>query len=389
MALSLSSGASLLIVAVVAAVASRQQMTPSSAQPTFVGSTTSVVVDVVVRDRDAHPVRGLTAGDFEIFDSGRKQEISTFVAVDSVKTVNSAPTAAGDHGATHTQPEGATSFAALVFDQLDGSGRDLAEKAALQFVRASVGRGRRAAVFVADRGLRVLVPYTEDVSALETGIMTAAQKPGYPMVRVGQIPNAEHGSGVDRATAEDDPFARAHATMDGLAAVIKSMAQFRGRKCVVYFSEGIALGSPEEQSIVRAGRPPDLGPATPAMGNWLTDNRREHFLHVFDLANDARVAFYTFDAGGLRTESPMDPDFGRSPYVGLQLLADETGGAFVDSTNNLLPGVDRIIADLGTYYLLAFTIPQPPDGKYHRLEVKCRQRGYRLLARRGYVAKRR
>jgi VWFA-related protein len=382
-------GSVLSVAWAVTALAVSQQPTPSPSVPKFAGSTTSVVLDVVVRDRGARPVSGLTSADFEVYDNGRKQEIATFVAIDRPSPGISGQPDAEHQKLTAAQDEAATTIAALVFDQLDGSGRNLAVKAALQYVRTSVGHGRRAAVFVADRGLRVLVPYTDNVAALEKGVMTAAQKPGYPMVRVGTIPNADQDSSVDRATSEDDPFARAHATMDGLAAVIKSIAEFRGRKCVVYFSQGIALGSPEDQPILRAGAPRDLGPAPSAVGNWLTDNRHDHFLHIFDLANEARVAFYTFDAGGLRTESPMDPDYGRSPYAGLQMLADETGGAFVESTNDLVTGVDRVIADLGTYYLLGFTTTQPADGRYHRLEVKCRRHEYRLLARRGYVAKRR
>ena len=68
-------------------------------------------------------------------------------------------------------------------------------------------------------------------------------------------------------------------------------------------------------------------------------------------ANRAHVAFYTFDAAGLRMSSLLSERDG-APYVGLQMMADETGGAFVDSTNDLTTGVERVTADLRRSYLL-------------------------------------
>ncbi|PYQ57250.1 MAG: hypothetical protein DMF58_18745, partial [Acidobacteria bacterium] len=41
-----------------------------------------VNVDVAVTGADGQPVRGLSAGDFEIFDDGRRQAITNFYAVE-------------------------------------------------------------------------------------------------------------------------------------------------------------------------------------------------------------------------------------------------------------------------------------------------------------------
>ena len=51
------------------------------AEPRFSASTTAVVVDVVVRDKQKHPVAGLTADDFTVFEDGKRQEMTSFVAV--------------------------------------------------------------------------------------------------------------------------------------------------------------------------------------------------------------------------------------------------------------------------------------------------------------------
>ncbi len=43
------------------------------AEPRFTASTTAVVVDVVVRDKQKRPVAGLTADDFTVFEDGKRQ----------------------------------------------------------------------------------------------------------------------------------------------------------------------------------------------------------------------------------------------------------------------------------------------------------------------------
>ena len=91
MTLSVPSISSLSAVWLAAALTTSEQATPPR-QPTFTGSTTSVVVDVVVRDRNSRPVGGLAATEFEVYDNGHKQEISAFVAVDRPTTNRSGPT---------------------------------------------------------------------------------------------------------------------------------------------------------------------------------------------------------------------------------------------------------------------------------------------------------
>ena len=90
------------------------------AEPRFKASTTAVVVDVVVRDKQQRPVAGLTANDFTVFEDGKRQEITSFAAVGGQPAAVAVETAR--HG--HDPDRGAVGaedppfVAALVFEQL-------------------------------------------------------------------------------------------------------------------------------------------------------------------------------------------------------------------------------------------------------------------------------
>ena len=354
----------------------------------FKTSTAGVVVDAVVHDRQNHPVPGLRLADFAVYEDGVRQTITAFDAVGeprSADAVDESPSSARLSTAPPTRaPVPAT--VALVFEQLSPEGRQLAGKAARAFVDDVLMASDSVAVFSMDRALHSIVPYTNDLDAVRKGVHSAVLRPGYALEHAGRVPGAEYGSPepgqASRSTRDDHHAVRARATFDALEALIDSLAKQEGRKAVVFFSEGLALMPSEEQS--------PLGFQSHDVDSWLSDGRYEHFLRVFDRASRAHVAFYTFDAKGLRIDGPNGAKcFGCAPYVGLQMLADQTGGAFVDSTNDLVEPVRRVGADLRHYYLLGYTSTNPKlDGKYRRIEVRVNRKDVRVLARSGYVAAR-
>ena len=67
-------------------------------------------------------------------------------------------------------------------------------------------------------------------------------------------------------------------------------------------------------------------------------------------------------------------------------MADETGGAYVDATNDLTTGIERVTADLRQYYLLGYVASKPPDDRYRAIEVKVKGKNLTVLARKGYRA---
>ena len=236
-------------IAIVASVESAPQ------RPAFYTATAAVAVDVVVRDRRGGPVVGLGQADFELYEDGKKQAITTFDAVNLPSPLATVPQTSSpnrprsgnelgpDDRANETQNIGAV--AALAFEQLGPDARLLATAAATEFVTKLLGAEDRAAVFVLGRSLDEVVGFTRDESALVAAVRRASLTPGRPMSQAGDVPGAEFGDSApgqrDASTAHDSPYFRAHATLSGLESIIASMSRFEGRKALVVFSEGLAF----------------------------------------------------------------------------------------------------------------------------------------------------
>jgi VWFA-related protein len=365
-------------------VAPLAAQTPPEPPPRFTTETSAVVLDVVVRDARGRPVTSLTRDDFEVFEDRRRQTITAFEAPalrrEGEATVDTATRARGESAASPPR------VVALVFEQLGPASRALAAQAAHRLVASLDGRDF-AGVFTVDRAAHLVAAYAPPASGVREAIDRAALRPGMPLRRAGGVAGAEFNSEergrATRETRDEAKRNRGMATLDALSGIVRGLAVLPGRKMVVVFSEGLALDQPEDesQSPRRADAPQPL-----AEDSWLVDGRFERFQRLVADANAAQVAFYTFDAAGLRAESALVAGFGRSPYVGLLGLAEGTGGAFVENTNDLGPGAERAADDQASYYVLGFTPGKPPGREYRRLDVRVRCEGCRVLARRGYRA---
>ena len=73
----------------------------------------------------------------------------------------------------------------------------------------------------------------------------------------------------------------------------------------------------------------------------------------------------------------------------LREITDESGGytEVIHDSPDLVPATERIAEELNHQYTLGYTPNHPPDGKYHGIRVRVKDRDdYRVQARRGYVA---
>lgn len=368
----------------------------------------AVVVDVVVRDSRGRPVVTLGQDDFEVYEDGVRQPIGSFrapVAAAETAAPSAASPAAPAVARKPARPEPAVM--ALVFDRLTLESRKLAVDA----VRGYLGDGPQTTnvigAFDADPSLRVLQPFTQDADALRkalTQVSASRPTPVDPMGVTDMRGPREQGlaGGLGTGRPADDltiamgnltggvlqSFGALEGSYGGLqtlhavGAVVTGLSLAPGRKAIVVFSEGIGL----------------------------TRNNDPQVHALIDQANRANVALYTVDAAGLRAgshtllvgrysaagssdgsnlASPSQvADLARlAPEAGLGLLANETGGQRIDSTNDLSKAFPRLDEDLRSYYAITYASPRSePDGKFHKIEVKVKPRGLTARSRSGYVS---
>lgn len=114
----------------------------------------------------------------------------------------------------------------------------------------------------------------------------------------------------------------------------------------------------------------------------------------------ARITLYsidplgTADAGGLRTNYYREFTKGvnkenkaEGGNLALQVLAYQSGGRVLNSSNDIAGEIASCIADANTFYELSFEVP-PADGpnEYHGLEVKTANPGLKARSRTVYYA---
>jgi VWFA-related protein len=409
----------------------------------FGAAASGVVVDVVVRDKKGRPVTNLTATDFEILEDSVRQRIVAFEpysAADAPKSVDEAAGAAGVGGAK-ARPRLAEGppIIALAWDRLEPEGRAIAYKAARRLVETKAP-GELVGVFVTDRTLQTIAPYTTDAGRLTTAVeqlartattsvnrdampldsfvRRAATSPTADASKAGMsmagfpkqvIPPEDRGTWYLLKALERMEYIyqqylyeeQGRASMAGLLALVDSLGQLPGRKTVLYFCEGLTI--PESQQA--------------------------RFKQVIDTANRNNVSVYSFDSAGLRVQSAQQQTarevreltfagLGRErsesptgelyddatkklteelesnerllkmdPAVSLGILADQTGGLLTNNTNALDRAIDRINNDRRNHYLLSYVSTNSTlDGTYRKIEVRVPRSDLDVRARRGYRA---
>jgi VWFA-related protein len=185
---------------------------PLAQQPPVTRTTTTgVVIDVTVIDRDGKPVLDLRPDEFELSEDGKRQRIlsASVVNAGAVQSLDVPPAPNARATAADPQPSGSTatpapwlpdktpSVTAILFDRLSPEMRPLAYRAALAYVGTLTPPLDYAGVFLANVKLETFSSFTSKgdvlVAALDRLASTApthtsapAERASYP--RVQQLP---------------------------------------------------------------------------------------------------------------------------------------------------------------------------------------------------------
>jgi len=106
------------------------------------------------------------------------------------------------------------------------------------------------------------------------------------------------------------------------------------------------------------------------------------FTNIMQAANRSNVSFYPIGPSGFSSSaSPLTPR-----RQSLQTMADMTDGLAVLEPSFLDSGIQRMVDDLSSYYLVGYYSAAKADGRFHKITVRVKRPGVQVRARAGYLA---
>jgi len=373
-------------------------------------TTNLVQVDAVVLDGEGKPVTDLRPDEVQIFEDGRPRKITNFSYIAESGRRGGAAAPSPSNGSTpppfRLRPEDVRRTIALVVDDLGLSFQTVqsTRRALKKFVDEQMRPGDIVAIIRTSGGVGALQQFTSDRRQLYASIEAVRW---YGTGRSGPTPfeptdtptPGAKGDEVDSLKAVQESFREDLSTVGTLGAighVVRGLRDLPGRKTVVVISDGIRVGD-------------DADPAR--------DTRTGRALRrLIDQAARASVVIHTMNAAGIQWFSASAADSlathsgvgtrdalqmgelisGRAAAIsarqaGLSLLAEKTGGAALQGSNDLSAGIRRLLDEGRGYYLIGYQ----PDGStfdagtgrrlFHRLSLKVTRPGrYRVRMRDGF-----
>jgi len=387
-----------------------------------------IEVPVSVVDSSGNPVRGLTAANFEVYDNGKRQTISSFDKADfaSKEVVNAI---------SPMNPAARRSFL-LLFDLGFSSPRSLvrAQEAARSFVTTAVHPRDLVGVGTIDndRSFRLLTAFTTDHDLVAAAIGDPHSFHGKDPLQIGnrtfvndlipaddvgmqdaqdaslgapqksaaaKIGDAENRETQQRLTASNEEYVRARVEkqIDYLADLARTLRAVPGRKQVIFLSEGFdakyvqgrdARDTKANQSDfekVARGQVWDVD-TNQQFGSATSQSILDRMARAFR-SSDAVLS--AIDIQGVRVENTNSGGANSAPASlnsneGLFVLSRPTGGEVFRNTNDLKTNFDRLLHAQEVVYILGFQAQAGNLGKLHDLRVKLVDSPGRVSYRMGY-----
>ena len=443
--------AQIMVPMVLAGVLVAQQGSPPTNEPALSVRVTTrmVLVDTVVLDKEGHPIKSLKADDFTLTEGGVPQRIASFSERVAEAAKPAPPPVLPPHVTTNrpvvmqANAENKT-IAVLLLDGLNTPPQDqiFVKQQMLKFLARQYDPNTKLAVIALTNKLAVLQNFTQDPLLLrgaldrytaETPAMartggqidttsplasaptvnlpaqatggptTSGPDPGLPATLAAGGSNSSIAEDIaymmDRFQKESENFSRdtrVSTTLAALEQISRFMSGQGGRKVLLWFSTGFPF------SVVG-----DSPSAMEAERNYGDQIRR-----TINLLNDAHVATYTIDAGGLIPSSLGDPSqSGRDPdgkvhlgidanralsgesfqrfstHDAMETIARDTGGRYFGNTNDLNNAIQSALHESSSYYMLGYYPSNKKwDGKFRNIKLQVNRPGTQLRYRRGYFA---
>jgi len=386
-----------------------------------------VNVDVVVRDRAGKPVTGLTKADFEIYENGRKREITNLYEVraranpsPATPDAPSQPTAVPEQRA-EIRPHNIVMFVDNY--SLNPFRRDKVLQSLRKFVDEQLRPQDRVMLAVSTRQVQVVMPFTTERKAVVDGIESVKKIASGEFNRASAVELIKRriNEYIDAHKANPDKFewkdyySMSLSLVDGyveeeilssrkalaaLAQVTAALGGLEGKNVVIYAGAHLPErpGAELYQWVYSAFSPymPGLSPSmesisgkTGSMQHYTIEEAAKKaaandvVLYVIDAA-DSR------DAGSAENSTAIDATEQFSNFtntaMAYQTLARISGGLAITNTSNFDVAFQTLADDLNSYYSLGFKPSDSTTEGLRKIVVKMKNPDYRFRARETYIA---
>jgi VWFA-related protein len=325
-----------------------------NATPPQHSASRSVVLDVVVTDKSGNPVSGLQQEDFSVLDDKTAARITAFQATGEAASAADSPRQV-----------------IFVIDAVNSSPENV-----------SLEQQELRKILLQDGG-RLPVPTS---LVLLTG--TEGQTQPQPTLDGNELANTlnssaalyvlHHAHGLYAASDQ------LHISMHALQEITRYAATQPGRKFLIWLSPG--------------------WPLLAGSGMDLTLTQKETLFHtvvgISQQLREVRLTLYAVDPLGMSDAGTLRTSYYKSflkavtnakkvavGNVALQVLAVQSGGLVLNSSNDLQKMIAAPLADTKAYYTLSFDAARAdsPD-EYHALQLKVDKPGLTARTRTGYYA---
>lgn len=379
-----------------------QPAAPQQPPITFRAEINYVEVDARVLDAQGAFIPDLKAGDFQVLEDGKPQQVTAFSLVNIPVERLERPLFAS----RPIEPDVRTNLQAadgriylLVLDDLHTNAlRSVRTKAAArQFIERFIGSNDMAAVVHTSGRVDAAQDFTNNQRLLLQAVdkFMGRKLRSSSMNRIDDyFRNVGSPNAGDKPVDLDDKERgfQARNALDTIRNLSQYLGNIRGRrKALVMFSEGIDYDINNVFENTEA--------------TMVLDATRD----VIAAATRANVAVYGVDPRGLASAGddlievqsfPDDTSLGlgsgslfnevRLAQDSLRVLSEETGGFAAVNRNDFANAFRRIVDDNSAYYVMGYySTNDRRDGRFRKIEVKLNNRpGLVVRARKGYVAAR-
>ena len=338
----------LLILLVYSVAVSVGQSRPQT-QPAAGG----MLLDVVVTAKSGLAASGLQQEDFALLDNKVKQTINSFQAVDGRQ---------------------APIDVILVIDAVNGS------YATVGFERDQIDRVLRAdqgklahpvsLAMLTDTGLQIVKGFSGDGNAVSAALDQYASG----------LRNFRSSGGFFEA---DQIF---QISLQGLQDLVQResdrSSRQPSRKVIFWLSPGWPLLSGPNIQLGAKQQEVFFGEIVDFSNQFWQGNITLYSIDPSGTADSSHVFFWRDFVKGISKPSQV-----QAGNLAMEVLASQSGGLALNSSNDIAAQLQKCLADLGTYYEISFDPPHADKpNEYHQIEIRVAKPGLTARSRQGYYS---